>query len=105
MTSRPIKAEAAVGAVRELFHVMFWIARTYARDRDDVPHASLAFNDAAIPRPLTAEQRQASVEALRRKQAENARRDEELERARADNAALQAQLEQLRAQSRAGEGR
>ncbi len=96
--SRPIKAEASVGAVRELFHVMFWIARTYARDRADVPHASLAFNDSAIPRPLTAEQRQASIEALRDKQAENARRDAELERARSDNAALQAQLDQLRAQ-------
>ena len=96
--SRPIKAEAAVGTVRELFHVMFWIARTYARDRAYVPHASLTFNDGAIPRPLTAEQRQTSMEALRREQAENARRDAELERARADNAALQAQLDQLRAQ-------
>ncbi len=96
--SRPIKVEAAVGAVRELFHVMFWIARTYARDREDVPNASLVFNEAAISRPLTAEQRQASVEALRRQQAENARRDEELERARADNTTLQAQLDQLRAQ-------
>lgn len=57
---RPTKVEAAVGAVRELFHVMFWIARTYARGREDVPHPSLAFNDAAIPRPLTSEQRQAS---------------------------------------------
>ncbi len=95
---RPIKVEASVGVVRELFHVMFWLARTYARDREDVPDASLVFNDAAIPRPLTAEQRQASVEAIRRKQAENAQRDEELERTRADNAVLQAQLDQLRAQ-------
>ena len=84
--------------MRELFHVMYWVARTYARDREDVPHAGLVFNEAAIPRPLTAEQRQASVEALRRKQAENAKRDEELERARSDNTALQAQLDRLRAQ-------
>ena len=48
---RPIKREAAVGVVRELFHVMFWLARTYARDPADVPHASLAFDEAAIPRP------------------------------------------------------
>lgn len=95
---RPIKAETALGVVRELFHVMFWIARTYVRNPEDAPHASLAFDPAAIPRPLTAEQRQASIEALRRKQAENARRDEELARARVDNAALQAELDQLRAQ-------
>jgi type I restriction enzyme R subunit len=95
---RPIKSEAALGVVRELFHVMFWIARTYAPDSEDAPHASLAFDAAAIPRPLTAEQRQASIEALRRKQAENARRDEELAQARADKATLQAELDQLRAQ-------
>jgi type I restriction enzyme, R subunit len=95
---RPIKPEAALGVVRELFHVMFWIARTYARDPDDAPHASLAFDAAATPRPLTAEQRQASIEGLRRKQAENAKRDEELAQARADNAALQAELDRLRAQ-------
>jgi type I restriction enzyme, R subunit len=95
---RPIGAEAALGVVRELFHVMFWVARTYARDEEDAPHASLAFDSAAILRPLTAEQRQASIEALRRAQAENAKRDEELAKARADNATLQAQLEELRAQ-------
>jgi type I restriction enzyme, R subunit len=95
---RPIKVEAALGVVRELFHVMFWIARTYARDPEDAPHASLTFDPAAIPRPLTAEQRQASIEALRRQQAENTKRDEQLAQARADNAALQAELDQLRAQ-------
>jgi type I restriction enzyme R subunit len=95
---RPIKVEAAVGVVRELFHVMFWIARTYARDRDDVPEASLAFNVEAIPRPLTPEQRQASLEALRRKQTENAKRDEELEWARSANADLQEQLARLQAE-------
>ena len=95
---RPIKTEAAVGAVRELFHIMFWIARTYARDRADVPHASLTFEEAAIPRLLTPEQRQASMEALHRRQAENAKRDEELDRARTDNAALQAELERLQAE-------
>jgi type I restriction enzyme R subunit len=95
---RPIKVEAAVGTVRELFHVMFWIARTYARDQADIPPAGLMFAEAAIPRPMTAEQRQATIEALRRKQQEHAQRDEELERAKAANAELQAQLEQLRAE-------
>lgn len=95
---RAIKVEAAVGVVRELFHVMFWVARTYARDHADVPSASLSFEAGSIPRPLTAEQHQASLEALRHKQEENARRDAELERARSQNEELQAELELLRAQ-------
>ncbi len=95
---RQIKSEAAYGVVRELFHVMFWIARTYARDREDAPHASLVFDEAAIPRPLSAEQRQASIEALRRKEAENAERDEQLVRARDENTTLQTQLDELRAE-------
>jgi type I restriction enzyme R subunit len=95
---RPIKADAALGVVQDLFHVMYWVARTYARDPEDAPHSSLGFEASAIPRPMSVEQRQASVEALRRKQTENAKRDEELAGARADNAALQAELDQLRAQ-------
>src|SRR4051812_6552289 len=51
---RPIKAEVGLSVVGELFHVMFWIARTYSRGSEDAPHASLAFDAAAIPRPLTA---------------------------------------------------
>ena len=95
---KPIKQDAAVGVVKELFHVMYWLARTYARDADDAPHPSLAFELAAIPRPPSAEQRQASIEALRKREEENARRDAELERARAINTALQVQLEGLRTQ-------
>jgi type I restriction enzyme R subunit len=95
---RPIKREAAIDVIRELFHIMFWIARTYARDLADAPPATLAFDEAAIPRLPSAERRQASIEALQREETENARRDEELARAQADNAKLQAQLEELRAQ-------
>ena len=95
---RPIKPEAGVGTVRELFHVMFWIARTYARDPADVPLAELRFAAGAIPRPLTPEQGQATVEAMQRKQEENARRDEELDRAKVANIELQAELDRLRAE-------
>jgi type I restriction enzyme R subunit len=95
---RPVKADAALGVVQELFHVMFWLARTYAPEPADAPHPSLVFNPSAIPRPMTPEQRQASAEALRKRQEENERRDAELLRSREENAALQAELERLRAQ-------
>ena len=61
----PVKADTALGVVQELFHVMFWLARTYAPEPADAPHPSLVFNPAPIPRPLTAEQRQASAQVLR----------------------------------------
>jgi type I restriction enzyme, R subunit len=95
---RSIKSEAALAVVRELFHVMFWVARTYARDVGDVPDARLAFDPAAVPRPAAAPQRQVSIEELRRREAEQAQRDEQLAQARANNAALQAQLDALRAE-------
>jgi type I restriction enzyme R subunit len=95
---RPITHEVAIGVVRELFHIMFWIARTYARDPVDPPPATLAFDDTAIPRVQSPEQRQASIEALQRKEAEHARRDEELARAHVSNAKLQAQLKHMQIQ-------
>ena len=93
-----IRPDSALDAVQELFHVMFWLARTYARGPDDRPAATLAFNVEAIPRPLTSTQRQATKEALRKRQEENERRDEELRRNQEENSGLRAQLEELRAQ-------
>jgi type I restriction enzyme R subunit len=95
---RSVKHEASIGVIRELFHIMFWVARTYARDPADVPPATLAYDDAAIPRPPSAEQQHASIEALQRKETEYAQQDQALARAQADNAQLQAQLEQLQTQ-------
>jgi type I restriction enzyme, R subunit len=93
-----VKVEAATGVVKELFHVLYWLAHMYARHEADVPRAGLTFDAAAIPRPATAEQRQASIEALRQKEADNARRDAELARAKSDNDALQGELDRLRAE-------
>ena len=94
---KPITANEAGVVVRELFHVMFWLARTYARAPEDAPHPSLVFETDAIPRPVTPEQRQATLAALRKKAEEQAARDAELE-SRADNESLQAELERLRAE-------
>ena len=93
---KPIAANEAAAVVRELFHVLFWVARTYALKADHVPEPGLSFDPAAIPRPLSNEQREQTREALRKRAAEHAARDERLEHARRDNEELQEELARLR---------
>ena len=95
---KPVSQEEALAAVRDLFHVMYWLARTYARPNADKPHPSLSFEPAAIPRPMSAEQRQATREALAKREQENEARDAELLVSKRENADLQAELERVRAE-------
>jgi type I restriction enzyme R subunit len=46
---RPVPADDALTAVRELFHVAYWLAHTYGRTAK--PPASLVFDPAALPKP------------------------------------------------------
>src|SRR5581483_5114018 len=46
---RPVPEADALAAVRELFHVAYWFARTYART--ERPHPNLTFDSSALPRP------------------------------------------------------
>lgn len=90
---RLVPESDAVAAVRELFHVAYWFARTYARA--ERPHPNLAFDPAALPRPArataqTAEQLQAVETRLREK-------DENLAALLADKTALDEELKRLRA--------
>jgi type I restriction enzyme R subunit len=93
-----IHDKTSLAAVRELFHVLFWLGRTYGREEGQVPPAELRFDSALIPRPPTKEQREQGREALRRKATENAARDAELEQARRSSEELQAELDRLRAE-------
>ncbi len=93
---KPIEANEAAAVVRELFHVLYWLARTYALKEAHAPAADLRFDPDAIPRPLTLEQRQATREALRKKAEEQAQRDAAAEQQRAQNEELQAEIEHLR---------
>lgn len=91
---RPIPEADALAAVRELFHVAYWFARTYARF--ERPDSGVAFNPSAIPRPVrattqTSEQLQ-SLEARLREQ------DESLGALLADKTALDDELKRLRAE-------
>jgi type I restriction enzyme R subunit len=91
---RPVPESDALAAVRELFHVAYWFARTYGRASRPAP--GLAFDAAALPRPAkaaaqTAEQLQALEARLREK-------DESLAALLADKTALDEELKRLRAE-------
>jgi type I restriction enzyme, R subunit len=97
----PISAHDAVRTVGELFHVMYWIARTYARRTGDLPAPGLAFDAALIPRPVSAEV-QLRKQAELKTQAENdAARDAALAAERKKSTDLDAQIKQLQAEIRA----
>ncbi len=91
---RGIPTDDALVAVRELFHVAYWLARTYGRAQRPPP--GLKFNSAKLPKAgqpqkQTAEQLQRLEHALRE-------RDEKLTALLADKSALDEELKRLRAE-------
>ncbi|MDB5863477.1 MAG: type restriction protein res subunit [Betaproteobacteria bacterium] len=91
---RAIPVTDALAAVREFFHVSYWLARTYGRVQRPAP--GLTFDGNALPKaapvpPQTMEQLQRLEDALRD-------RDEKLTTLLADKSALDEELKRLRAQ-------
>jgi type I restriction enzyme R subunit len=91
---RAIPVDDALVAVRELFHVAYWLARTYGRTARPAP--GLVFDAGALPKSApvpkqNAEQLQQLESALRD-------RDEKLSVLLADKSALDAELKRLRAE-------
>lgn len=105
---RPVAAQDALNALRELFHVAFWLAQHYARQVADRPAAGLQFRVDVLPRPVTtdvtAEQaasraaQVAAQEALAKQVQVLAERDAALREATARNAELDAELARYRAE-------
>ncbi len=91
---RPIQQLDALTAVRELFHVGYWLARTYARDARPTPE--LAFDPKALP--TTAPVPRQTIEQLQKFEAELRERDEKLSALLADKSALDEELKRLRAE-------
>lgn len=91
---RPVPETDALAAVRELFHVAYWFARTYGRTGRPAP--GLAFDPAALPRPAPAAAQ--TAEQLRALEARLHEKDEKLAALLADKAALDAELKRLRAE-------
>ncbi len=84
----------AVGAVKELFHVCFWFARTYARKGK--PADGLVFDPAVLSRRDDVLKR--TFDYVKAQQAELEAKNGELARLLADQKTLDDELKQLRAQ-------
>lgn len=95
----------SVAVLRELFHVMYWIARNYARNAADVPPAALVFDPDIIPHPVPESVQRKRLAELQALEEAHARRDAEAERARDTNEDLDAELAELRKQIKAAKAR
>lgn len=98
---KPISEGAAIGAVRELFHICYWIARTYAKGEKPAP--ALQFDPARLEKTLTITATTVQeIKALSDRYAEAQKRIAEAEEARRQTeegrAALEEELARLRAE-------
>ncbi len=93
-SAKPIQPADAVVAVRELFHVGYWLARTYARQSR--PEPGLTFDPERLPKTRPAPKQ--TLEELQRLATDLADRDEKLAVLLADKASLDQQLQQARAE-------
>ncbi|MFB7877093.1 DEAD/DEAH box helicase family protein [Nocardia sp. NPDC056064] len=96
--TKPISDKTSLPLLRELFQVMFWLARNYANDPLNVPPPHLAFDTDKVPRPLTAADRRKKQAEAQAMLAEYEKQRAELAAQRDANADLEAELAQLRAQ-------
>ncbi len=91
---RAIPLDDAVVAVRELFHVAYWLARTYGRAARPAP--GLAFDSSALPKATPV--RGPTAEQLLQLEAGLRERDEKLAVLLADKTTLDEELKRLRAE-------
>jgi type I restriction enzyme, R subunit len=105
--ARAVPAADGVAAVRELFHLTYWLARTYARG--EKPTGTLTFSAEALPLTTTVaidrldqlkEAARRYVEAVEAREAEEARRrasEEERERLEAQLTVARAEIAAVKA--------
>src|SRR5688572_20912935 len=91
--ARAIPTDDALASIRELFHVCYWLARTYGRVERP---ANLAFDANAIPKPSPGPKQ--TQDQLQRLDGQLRERDEKLAVLLADHAALDEELKRLRAE-------
>lgn len=91
-STRKVAQEDALRAIRELFHVCYWLARTYGQKTRPAPNLSFSLD--CLPQPSKAPSQ--TIDQLQKLEAELHARDEKLSVALSDKAQLDAELKQLR---------
>jgi len=91
---KPLAQLDSMVAVRELFHVCFWLARTYSKTRK--PPDGLAFDPTLLPK--TSPVPRQTLAQLQQLESQPAEKDTRLKELLTGNAALDAELERLRAE-------
>ncbi len=87
----PMKQTDSLPIVRELFHVLYWLATHYSLNTVDRPQPGISFDAASIPKPqpgLVAN----TLAHVQKLAAENAAKDEALTKEREHSADLETQL-------------
>jgi type I restriction enzyme R subunit len=93
-TTRPVRPPDALVSLRELFHVCFWMARTYARNAK--PPDGLAFDPSRLPK--TSPVPPQTLAQLQQLAAQLAEKDTKLEALITDKLVLDQELARLRAE-------
>ncbi|MET3248600.1 type I restriction enzyme R subunit [Burkholderia sp. OAS925] len=91
---KKIAVSDALNATRELFHLCYWLARTYSRTTRPAP--SLAFSLDLILKPVTAAPPAKTLEQIQRLNEELHAKDKRLSDLLADKTALDEELQKLR---------
>ncbi|HVY17232.1 MAG TPA: DEAD/DEAH box helicase family protein, partial [Rhodopila sp.] len=94
-SNKPVSDQDARAVLQEVFHLAFWLVRTYAKGPK--PPDSLSFDPAKLPPPAAAVAKQ-SLAQVRTLAADLQARDEALRQAQATNAGLDAQIKALQQQ-------
>lgn len=97
----PVANRDAVRVLAELFHVLYWMARTYCRDPKNLPAPGLQFDTSVIPRPIPAEVRIAKQRELKEQAEKSAAQAEELAAERRKTKDLSAEIVELQEQIKA----
>ena len=91
---KPIRQYDALMAVKELFHLSYWLAHTYGRGAKPAP--GLAFDQEALPKETSLPKQ--SQEQLQKMEGQLRDRDEKLSTLLADKEALNEELKRLRSE-------
>jgi len=92
-SSSSVLVDDSLTAVRELFHISYWLARTYARK--EKPEPGLSFNPEELPKTAVSRQ---TIEQLQNLETSLREKDEKLSLLLADKSALDEELKRLRAE-------